>query len=214
MPSPGSHCCLWFGFLINGMYTVKQDYKDSTFLDLTSDFCITFGNVLIKINYLCLSKMLVSMFRNIGKCVLKLIQSTHTIVTNNTIRVLTTPLQKCVHLLKLIYCSTVFWPSALSHCLELWINSVVLTTKICSGLIFHSSHAALMYGRFRSKPSAEEDRAMKMAKLNKMKKIYLPPRISPSKVMVVITLSWEGETCGLLSVDYQAPSMKVCTRPY
>jgi hypothetical protein len=37
-----------------------------------------------------------------------------------------------------------------------------------------------MYGRFRSKPSEEEEKAVKMARLNKMKKIYLPPRISPS----------------------------------
>ncbi|KAL5022162.1 hypothetical protein ScPMuIL_001317 [Solemya velum] len=45
-------------------------------------------------------------------------------------------------------------------------------------------HAALMYGRFRNKPSPDEDRAMKLAKLNKMKKIYLPPRISPTPFSV------------------------------
>jgi len=37
-----------------------------------------------------------------------------------------------------------------------------------------------MYGRFRTKPSEEEEKAVKLARLNKMKKIYLPPRISPS----------------------------------
>lgn len=42
-----------------------------------------------------------------------------------------------------------------------------------------------MYGRFRNKPSPDEDRAMKLAKLNKMKKIYLPPRISPSKNITI-----------------------------
>ncbi|XP_052274359.1 ubiquitin-conjugating enzyme E2 U-like isoform X2 [Dreissena polymorpha] len=41
-------------------------------------------------------------------------------------------------------------------------------------------HEILMYGRFRNKPSMEEEKAIKMARLNKMKKIYLPPRISPS----------------------------------
>ncbi|KAL4235772.1 Ubiquitin-conjugating enzyme E2 U [Mactra antiquata] len=41
-------------------------------------------------------------------------------------------------------------------------------------------HETLMYGRFQSKPSEEEEKAVKLARLNKMKKIYLPPRISPT----------------------------------
>lgn len=42
-----------------------------------------------------------------------------------------------------------------------------------------------MYGRFRIKPSVEEEKAVKLARLNKMKKIYLPPRISPSRCTCV-----------------------------
>jgi hypothetical protein len=41
-----------------------------------------------------------------------------------------------------------------------------------------------MYGRFLTKPSEEEEKAVKLARLNKMKKIYLPPRISPSKYII------------------------------
>ncbi|WAR23263.1 UBE2U-like protein [Mya arenaria] len=43
-------------------------------------------------------------------------------------------------------------------------------------------HETLMYGRFRTKPSEEEERAVKLARLNKMKKIYLPPRMSPTNI--------------------------------
>lgn len=49
-------------------------------------------------------------------------------------------------------------------------------------------HETLMYGRFRSKPSEEEEKAVKMARLNKMKKIYLPPRISPTSFHTAETM--------------------------
>jgi hypothetical protein len=42
-------------------------------------------------------------------------------------------------------------------------------------------HSALMYGNFKTKPNAIDEKAAKMARLSKMKKIYLPPRLSPSK---------------------------------
>lgn len=38
-----------------------------------------------------------------------------------------------------------------------------------------------MYGNFKMKADVEEEKAAKLAKLNRMKKIYLPPRLSPSK---------------------------------
>ncbi|OWF37680.1 ubiquitin-conjugating enzyme E2 U-like [Mizuhopecten yessoensis] len=41
-------------------------------------------------------------------------------------------------------------------------------------------HDDLMYGKFTDKPVAEDEKAAKMAKLNRMRKIYLPPRISPT----------------------------------
>ncbi|KAK3091615.1 hypothetical protein FSP39_021223 [Pinctada imbricata] len=41
-------------------------------------------------------------------------------------------------------------------------------------------HQALMYGNFKMQPSEEEEKAAKLARLSKMKKIYLPPRISPT----------------------------------
>lgn len=40
-----------------------------------------------------------------------------------------------------------------------------------------------MYGNFKMKADVEEEKAAKLAKLNRMKKIYLPPRLSPSKFM-------------------------------
>ena len=39
-----------------------------------------------------------------------------------------------------------------------------------------------MYGRFKSQPTEQDEKAAKLARLSKMKKIYLPPRISPSKM--------------------------------
>ena len=44
-----------------------------------------------------------------------------------------------------------------------------------------------MYGRFKSKPTEEDEKAVKLARLSKMKKIYLPPRISPSKLCSCLT---------------------------
>lgn len=41
-------------------------------------------------------------------------------------------------------------------------------------------HSALMYGNFKTRPNAEDEKAAKMARLSKMKKIYLPPRLSPT----------------------------------
>lgn len=41
-------------------------------------------------------------------------------------------------------------------------------------------HSALMYGNFKTKPNALDEKAAKMARLSKMKKIYLPPRLSPT----------------------------------
>ncbi|XP_067677719.1 ubiquitin-conjugating enzyme E2 U-like [Haliotis asinina] len=41
-------------------------------------------------------------------------------------------------------------------------------------------HSALMYGRFGMRPSAEEEKAAKLNRLERMKKIYLPPRVSPT----------------------------------
>ncbi|XP_053395875.1 ubiquitin-conjugating enzyme E2 U-like isoform X2 [Mercenaria mercenaria] len=49
-------------------------------------------------------------------------------------------------------------------------------------------HETLMYGRFQAKPSEEEEKAMKLARLNKMKKIYLPPRISPTSLHTTETM--------------------------
>ena len=43
-----------------------------------------------------------------------------------------------------------------------------------------------MYGRFKSQPTEQDEKAAKLARLSKMKKIYLPPRISPSKTMLAI----------------------------
>ena len=40
-----------------------------------------------------------------------------------------------------------------------------------------------MYGRFKSQPTEQDEKAAKLARLSKMKKIYLPPRISPSKLL-------------------------------
>ena len=45
-----------------------------------------------------------------------------------------------------------------------------------------------MYGRFKSRPTEEEEKAAKLARLSKMKKIYLPPRISPSKRLHFLSL--------------------------
>lgn len=41
-------------------------------------------------------------------------------------------------------------------------------------------HSALMYGNFKSRPNAEDEKDAKLARLSKMKKIYLPPRMSPT----------------------------------
>lgn len=41
-------------------------------------------------------------------------------------------------------------------------------------------HETLMYGRFKSQPTEQDEKAAKLARLSKMKKIYLPPRISPT----------------------------------
>ena len=46
-------------------------------------------------------------------------------------------------------------------------------------------HETLMYGRFKSQPIEQDEKAAKLARLSKMKKIYLPPRISPSKMLTV-----------------------------
>ena len=42
-------------------------------------------------------------------------------------------------------------------------------------------HKQLMFGRFKNKLSFSEEREAKLARLQRMKKIYLPPRHSPSK---------------------------------
>ncbi|KAJ8306321.1 hypothetical protein KUTeg_016866 [Tegillarca granosa] len=56
----------------------------------------------------------------------------------------------------------------------------IATSKPIQDMKNPCKHTALMYGRFQHKQTEEEERAEKLAKLNRMKKIYLPPRISPS----------------------------------
>ncbi|XP_063434147.1 ubiquitin-conjugating enzyme E2 U-like [Mytilus trossulus] len=41
-------------------------------------------------------------------------------------------------------------------------------------------HSALMYGNFKTRPNEEDEKAAKLARLSRMKKIYLPPRLSPT----------------------------------
>ncbi|KAK3611999.1 hypothetical protein CHS0354_011658 [Potamilus streckersoni] len=41
-------------------------------------------------------------------------------------------------------------------------------------------HDTLMYGRFQNKPTVEEEKATKLARLHRMRKIYIAPRISPT----------------------------------
>ena len=62
---------------------------------------------------------------------------------------------------------------------------IVISQALYSYMYFR--HETLMYGRFKSRPTEEEEKAAKLARLSKMKKIYLPPRISPSKRLHYIT---------------------------
>ncbi|ESO86643.1 hypothetical protein LOTGIDRAFT_235267 [Lottia gigantea] len=49
-------------------------------------------------------------------------------------------------------------------------------------------HTMLMYGKFDSKPTVQDEKEAKLARLQKMKKIYLPPRVSPSPASQDIVL--------------------------
>ncbi|KAK6180050.1 hypothetical protein SNE40_012269 [Patella caerulea] len=72
-------------------------------------------------------------------------------------------------------------------------------------------HTMLMYGKFTSKPTFDEEKEAKIARLQKMKKIYLPPRVSPLPTSQDILLehslpslhakeeSWEKEVDDLVA---------------
>ena len=56
-------------------------------------------------------------------------------------------------------------------------------------------HKQLMFGRFKNKMSFNEEREAKLARLQRMKKIYLPPRHSPSKSTRRKTAFHQGISC-------------------
>lgn len=63
-----------------------------------------------------------------------------------------------------------------------------------------------MYGNFKMKADVEEEKAAKLAKLNRMKKIYLPPRLSPSKF--TFNLSCRSVTALRENLSGQAVKLK------